>query len=40
VCQDKRQYVEAMDDRVPKGKFPKITKKVGKSAPQYADENE
>jgi hypothetical protein len=32
--------VEAIEDRVPKGKFPKVTKKVGKSPPQYADEDE
>jgi len=25
---------------VPRGKFPKVTKKVGKSPPQYADEDE
>jgi hypothetical protein len=32
--------VEAIEDTVPKGKFPKVTKKVGKSPPQYADEDE
>ena len=32
--------VEAVEDRVPRGKFPKVTKKVGKSPPQYADEDE
>src|SRR5436190_3730908 len=32
--------VEAVEDTVPKGKFPKVTKKVGKSPPQYADEDE
>ena len=32
--------VEAIDDKVPKGKFPKVTKLVGKSPPQYADEDE
>jgi Plasmid pRiA4b ORF-3-like protein len=32
--------VEAIEDRVPRGKFPKVTKKVGKSPPQYADEDE
>ena len=32
--------VEAIDDQVPRGKFPKVTKKVGKSPPQYADEDE
>ncbi len=32
--------VEAVDDKVPKGKFPKVTKRVGKSPPQYADEDE
>ena len=30
--------VEAVDDKMPRGKFPKATKKVGKSPPQYADE--
>jgi len=30
--------VEAIEDKVPKGKLPKVTKKVGKSPPQYADE--
>lgn len=32
--------VEAIDDKVPAGKFPKVTKRVGKSPPQYADEND
>ena len=32
--------VEAIDDKVPKGKFPKVTKREGKSPPQYADEDE
>jgi Plasmid pRiA4b ORF-3-like protein len=32
--------VEAIEDNVPKGKLPKVTKKVGKSPPQYADEDE
>ncbi|HEY7326992.1 MAG TPA: hypothetical protein VH592_05105 [Gemmataceae bacterium] len=32
--------VEAIEDKVPRGKFPKVTKKVGKSPPQYADEDE
>jgi len=32
--------VEAVEDKVPKGKFPKVTKKVGKSPPQYAEEDE
>jgi hypothetical protein len=32
--------VEAIDDKAPKGKFPKVTKRVGKSPPQYADEEE
>jgi hypothetical protein len=32
--------VEAVEDKVPRGKFPKVTKRVGKSPPQYADENE
>ena len=32
--------VEGVDDKVPKGKYPKVTKKVGKSPPQYLDEDE
>src|SRR5262249_2638355 len=32
--------VEAIEYKVPKGKYPKVTKKVGKSPPQYADEDE
>jgi hypothetical protein len=32
--------VEAIEDKVPRGKLPKVTKKVGKSPPQYADEDE
>ena len=32
--------VEAIEDKVPRGKFPKVTKRVGKSPPQYADEDE
>jgi hypothetical protein len=33
--------VEAIDDGVPaRGKFPKVTKKEGKSPPQYAEEDE
>jgi Plasmid pRiA4b ORF-3-like protein len=32
--------VEAIEEKIPRGKFPKVTKKVGKSLPQYADENE
>ena len=30
--------VEAVEDKVPRGKLPKVTKKVGKSPPQYADD--
>lgn len=30
--------VEAVDERVPKGKFPKVTKRVGKSPPQYDED--
>ncbi len=30
--------VEAIEDKVPRGKLPKVTKRVGKSPPQYADE--
>ena len=32
--------VEAMDDKVPSGKFPKVIKRQGKSPPQYPDEDE
>ena len=32
--------VEAIDNKVPNGTFPKVTKKVGKSPPQYPDEDE
>jgi hypothetical protein len=32
--------VVAIEDMVPKGKLPKVTKKVGKSPPQYADEDQ
>jgi hypothetical protein len=32
--------VEAIEDKVPRGKFPKVTRRVGKSPPQYADEDE
>jgi hypothetical protein len=32
--------VEAVEDKAPRGKFPKVTKRVGKSPPQYADEDE
>ncbi len=32
--------VEAIDDEAPRGQFPRVTKKVGKSPPQYADEDE
>jgi len=32
--------VEAIEDKVPRGKFPKVTKRVGKSPPQYAEEGE
>ena len=28
----------AIDDKVPKGKYPKVIKRVGKSPPQYMDE--
>ena len=30
--------VLGIDDKVPKGKYPKVIKRVGKSPPQYADE--
>lgn len=30
--------VEVIEDKVPKGTFPKVTRKVGKSPPQYAEE--
>ena len=32
--------VEAIEDAVPKGKFPRVTQKVGKSPPQYAEIDE
>jgi hypothetical protein len=32
--------VEAIGDKVPSGKFPRVTKRVGKSPPQYAEEDE
>ena len=32
--------VEAIEDKVLKGKFPKVTNRVGKSPPQYPDEDE
>jgi hypothetical protein len=32
--------VVAIDDNAPKGKYPKVVKRVGKSPPQYADEDE
>jgi hypothetical protein len=32
--------VEGIDDKVPKGKYPKLTKQVGKSPPQYPEEDE
>jgi hypothetical protein len=32
--------VEAIEDRVPRGKFPKVTNRVGKSPPQYAEDDE
>jgi hypothetical protein len=30
--------VTRIDEKTPRGKYPKVTKKVGKSPPQYADE--
>ena len=32
--------VEAIDDKVPVGKLPRVTKRVGKSPPQYPDEED
>jgi hypothetical protein len=32
--------VVAVDDKVPRGKYPKVTKRVGKSPPQYPDWDE
>ena len=32
--------VEAIEDEAPGGKFPRVTKRVGKSPPQYAEEEE
>ena len=30
--------VEAIEENAPRGKFPKVTKRVGQSPPQYAEE--
>ena len=32
--------LEAIEDKVPPGKFPKVTKRVGKSPPQYPEDEE
>ncbi len=32
--------VEAIEDKVPRGKLPKVTKRVGKSPPQYPEDDE
>jgi Plasmid pRiA4b ORF-3-like protein len=32
--------VEAIEDKVPRGKFPKVTKRVGESPPQYMEEGD
>jgi Plasmid pRiA4b ORF-3-like protein len=32
--------VEGIGDKMPRGKFPKVTKRVGKNPPQYAEEDE
>jgi hypothetical protein len=32
--------VEAIEDKVPKGKMPKVRKRVGKNPPQYAEEDD
>jgi hypothetical protein len=32
--------VEAVEEKTPRGKYPRVTKKVGKSPPQYADLDE
>ncbi len=32
--------VEAIEDQVPEGKFPRVTKQEGKNPPQYTDEDE
>ena len=32
--------VGAIDEKVPKGKCPKVTRRIGKSPPQYMDEEE
>jgi hypothetical protein len=32
--------VEVIEDKAPSGKFPRVTKRVGKSPPQYAEEDE
>lgn len=31
--------VKAIDDRLPRGKLPKVTERVGKSPPQYPDDD-
>lgn len=35
-----RINVVAVEEKAPKGKYPKVTKRVGKSPPQYMDEEE
>jgi hypothetical protein len=35
-----RINVEAIEGRMPSGKFPKVTKRVGNSPPQYSEEDE
>src|SRR5262245_6876382 len=32
--------VEAIEEKVPRGKYPRVTKRIGRSPPQYADLNE
>ena len=32
--------VEAIEDRVPRGRFPRVTKRVGASPPQYLDQED
>jgi Plasmid pRiA4b ORF-3-like protein len=39
-CWQHQINVEAVEDTVPKGSFPRVTKRVGESPPQYPDEDE
>lgn len=39
-CWQHRIDVEAVEGAVPEGQYPKMKQRVGKSPPQYADEDE